>query len=146
MSEADDGRDWQLYVEDMLDFAQQVASYTHGMDQRSFIADRRTYDATLRNIELIGDAAAHIPAQARRAYPGIEWQRIVATRDRAPGSGWSKSSKRTVGVSCRSGAWRGGTGRTPAHRQPHPSGRGPVLGTPLVRMSSAKASGSDGLM
>ena len=82
MSEADDGRDWRLYVEDMLDFAQQVVSYTHGMDQRAFIADRRTYDATLRNIELIGEAAAHIPAQARRAYPGIEWQRIVATRHR----------------------------------------------------------------
>ena len=82
MSEADDGRDWRLYVEDMLEFAQQAVSYTQGMDQQAFIADRRTYDATLRNIELIGEAASHIPAQARRAHPGIEWQRIVATRNR----------------------------------------------------------------
>ncbi len=82
MSEADDARDWRLYVEDMVEFAQQAASYALGMDQKAFIADRRTYDATLRNIELIGEAATHIPAQARRAYPGVAWQRIVATRNR----------------------------------------------------------------
>ena len=82
MSEADDARDWRLYVEDMLEFAQQAASYAQGMDQEAFIADRRTYDATLRNIELIGEAASHVPAQARRAHPEVEWQRIVATRNR----------------------------------------------------------------
>ena len=82
MSEADDRRDWRLYVEDMLDFAQQAVSYTHGMDQQAFIADRLTYDATLRNIELIGEAASRIPAQIRRAHPEFEWQRMVATRNR----------------------------------------------------------------
>lgn len=48
------------------------------------------------------------------------------------------------------GARRGGTVervcRIRPHRQPHPAGPGPVLGTPLARMSSAKASGSEGLM
>lgn len=66
----------------MIEFAHQAASYTQGMDQEAFIADRRTYDATLRNIELIGEAATHIPAEARQAYPEVEWQRIVATRNR----------------------------------------------------------------
>ena len=32
--------------------------------------------------ELIGEAATHVPARVRQAYPGIEWQRIVATRNR----------------------------------------------------------------
>ena len=59
MSDPDDARDWRLYVEDMLDFGQRVATYAHGMDQEAFIADGRTYDATLRNIELIGEAATH---------------------------------------------------------------------------------------
>ena len=82
MSEADDARDWRLYVEDMVEFAQQAASYAPGMDREAFIADRRTYDATLRNIELIGEAASHVRAQAHRAYPEMERQRIVATRHR----------------------------------------------------------------
>jgi len=43
-------REWRFYVSDMLDFAHQIQSYTDGLDQSAFIADRRTYDATLRNV------------------------------------------------------------------------------------------------
>ena len=82
MSDPDVARDWRLSVEDMIEFGQRVAAYAHGMDQEAFIADGRTYDATLRNIELIGEAATHVPARVRLANPGIEWRRIVATRNR----------------------------------------------------------------
>ncbi len=81
MSEADDPRDWRLYLEDMLEFAQQAAFSAQGMDQAAFVADRRTYDATLRNIDLIDEGATHIPAPARRAYPRVAWQRIAAERE-----------------------------------------------------------------
>lgn len=43
-----------------------VLSYTNGLDQATFIADGRTYDATLRNLELIGEAATHIPSRVNR--------------------------------------------------------------------------------
>lgn len=82
MSDPDDVRDWRLYIEDMLQFAEKAIAYTEGLDQAAFVADERTYDATLRNIELIGEAATHVPDQARRAHPEVEWQRIVATRNR----------------------------------------------------------------
>ena len=52
---ASESRDWSLYLRDMLEFGQNVLSYTEGMDQEEFVADRRTYDAVLRNIELIGE-------------------------------------------------------------------------------------------
>ena len=52
------------------------------MDQAAFIADRRTYDATLRNIELISEAATHVPDQVREAKPDIEWRSIVGARNR----------------------------------------------------------------
>ena len=55
MSEADDGGGCRLYAEDMVAFAQQAVFYTHGMDQETLVADRRTYDATLRNIDVIWD-------------------------------------------------------------------------------------------
>jgi len=32
------------------------------MDFDSFLADERTYDAVLRNLELIGEATKHVPA------------------------------------------------------------------------------------
>jgi len=41
-----------------------------------------TYDATLRNIQLIGEAATHIPSGVREAHPEIPWRAIVGTRNR----------------------------------------------------------------
>ena len=52
------------------------------MDQDTFIADQFTYDATLRNLELIGEAATHIPNEVRAVPPEIQWRRIVGTRNR----------------------------------------------------------------
>jgi uncharacterized protein with HEPN domain len=40
------------------------------------------YDATLRNLELIGEAAKHVPESARSTAPHIPWRLIVATRNR----------------------------------------------------------------
>lgn len=68
MSEA---RAWHFYAEDMTRFANAVLSYTQGMDQRGFVANRLVYDASLRNLELVGEAATHIPAHVREAYPSI---------------------------------------------------------------------------
>ena len=56
-SEAEEDQDWRLYAGDMIEFAEKVLAYTSGMDQAAFVADSLTYDATLRNMELIGEAA-----------------------------------------------------------------------------------------
>lgn len=62
MSETDGApRAWRLYVNDMIEFSENVQAYTAGLDEDGFLSDRRTYDATLRNLELIGEAATHIP-------------------------------------------------------------------------------------
>jgi uncharacterized protein with HEPN domain len=46
------------------------------------VASGLTYDATLRNLELIGEAATHIPDEVRAAHPKIPWRMIIATRNR----------------------------------------------------------------
>ena len=38
----------------MLDFTGRVLSYTEGFEQAGFVASGLTYDATLRNLELLG--------------------------------------------------------------------------------------------
>ncbi|MDE0680363.1 MAG: DUF86 domain-containing protein [Gammaproteobacteria bacterium] len=75
-------REWRLYAVDMIEFCERVLSYTRGLDQQTFIADRRTYDATLRNLELIGEAGSHVPLKVREAYPAIPWREIIALRNR----------------------------------------------------------------
>ena len=75
-------REWRFYLDDMVDFAGKVLVYTDGLDQPGFVASGVTYDATLRNLELIGEAATHIPAEIRDAHPEIPWRMIIATRNR----------------------------------------------------------------
>jgi uncharacterized protein with HEPN domain len=75
-------RTWQFYLEDMIRFSENVLAYTEGLDQYSFVTTRLNYDATLRNLELIGEAATHIPDSVREANPKIPWRMIIATRNR----------------------------------------------------------------
>lgn len=83
MSDADQGpREWFFYVNDMIEFAEKVQSFTDGLDQDSFVRDALIYDATLRNLELIGEAATHIPDSVRKANPEVPWAAIIAMRNR----------------------------------------------------------------
>lgn len=82
VSESRRQREWRFYIDDMIGFAEKILSYTEGLDQDSFIAHDLTYDATLRNLELIGEAANRIPEASRLRYPDIPWRMIIATRNR----------------------------------------------------------------
>ena len=75
-------REWRFYVSDMIEFAEKVLAYTHEMEQSRFEQSGLNYDATLRNLELIGEAATHIPEHVRQFAGGIDWRRVVATRNR----------------------------------------------------------------
>jgi uncharacterized protein with HEPN domain len=46
-------REWRFYLDDMIKFAGKVLAYTDGLDQAGFVSNGLTYDATLRNLELI---------------------------------------------------------------------------------------------
>ena len=75
-------REWWFYLDDMIDFAGKVIAYTDGLDQASFVSSGLNYDATVRNLELVGEAATHIPEAVRAASPQIPWRQVIATRNR----------------------------------------------------------------
>ena len=63
--------EWRFYLNDMISFAEKVLSYAEGFDQQRFIDSGLNYDATVRNLELIGEAATHIPDEIRQNNPQI---------------------------------------------------------------------------
>lgn len=75
-------REWRFYVDDMITFAAKVLEYTHGLSEADFVLNRLVFDATLRNIELIGEAATHIPEEVRIIHQEIPWRMIIATRNK----------------------------------------------------------------
>lgn len=74
-------RDWRLYWEDALLACRKIQRFTAGMDKGGFRSDERTYDAVLRNLEIIGEAVKNLPEDARSRAPGIEWKKIAGLRD-----------------------------------------------------------------
>lgn len=81
MSDATPNREWRFYLDDMIGFCERVQAFTRGFDQEHFIHDPMCFDATIRNIELIGEAATHIPEQVRQSSPNVPWRMVIATRN-----------------------------------------------------------------
>lgn len=75
-------REWRFYLDDMIVFAEKVLRYTQDMKQSEFVANELVFDATVRNLELIGEAAGNIPDTVRAQSPAVPWRMIVATRNR----------------------------------------------------------------
>lgn len=75
-------REWRFYIDDMIGFAEKVLAYTSGLDQEGFVRSELEYDASIRNLELIGEAATRVPLNIRAAHPEIPWRLLIATRNR----------------------------------------------------------------
>jgi uncharacterized protein with HEPN domain len=63
----------------MIGFCERILAFTQGTDRTEFPADAMRYDATVRNIELVGEAATHVPESVRLNHPEIPWRMIIAT-------------------------------------------------------------------
>lgn len=74
-------REWRLYLEDIRDACRKVRDYPGGMSREAFLADTLTYDAVVRNLEIVGEAVRHIPAEVLDQMPGIEWRRVSDMRN-----------------------------------------------------------------
>ena len=78
----DENRDWLIYIHHMIEYGERVLSYTEGMNQDDFVQNGLTYDAVLRNLEIMGQSARNVPEQVRQAHPEIAWSGIIGTRNR----------------------------------------------------------------
>lgn len=74
-------REWLFYLEDIRDSALKVLRYTEGMDIVAFQENEQAFDAVVRNLEVIGEAAKHLPDEAKAMMPEIEWSKAAAFRD-----------------------------------------------------------------
>jgi len=71
-----------LYWKDMISAIEKIDGYVGRMSYEEFRRDSRTVDAVIRNLTVLGEAAAKISSDARAARPDIPWREIIGMRNK----------------------------------------------------------------
>src|SRR5438067_12278052 len=73
--------DYRLFLRDIRASCEKVSRYAAGLSFQEFVDDEKTFDAVMRNLAIIGEAAKQIPDAIRAQYPDVEWRKIARFRD-----------------------------------------------------------------
>jgi uncharacterized protein with HEPN domain len=75
-------RNTLLYIKDILENMRDAEGFIQGMSYEQFAADKRTVNAVLRSIEVVGEAAKKVPEDIRTEYPQLPWKEMAGMRDK----------------------------------------------------------------
>lgn len=74
-------REDNLRVADIVDAIDRIVKATKGKNRDEFCNDDVLQAAVIRWLEVIGEAAKHIPTQIKKEHPEIPWKEMAAMRD-----------------------------------------------------------------
>ena len=69
------------YLKDIQNAIEGIETFSVDMDFGSFLEDRKTINAVVRSLEVIGEAAKNIPEHIKKSYPEMPWNEMAGTRD-----------------------------------------------------------------
>ena len=61
--------------------ADDIAEFIAGYDKKRFVADKKTNNAVIRQLMVIGEAVKNLPMDFRKKYPEVPWRKIAGARD-----------------------------------------------------------------
>jgi len=74
-------RDYKLYLEDILEAIEKIQAYMQGVSFDKLQGNNMLQDAILHNLEIIGEAAKHVPDELKAKTSELEWRKIAGIRD-----------------------------------------------------------------
>jgi uncharacterized protein with HEPN domain len=74
--------DPQVRLQHMLEYAREAIGLMRDKKRADLDTDRTLGLATLRCLEIVGEAASHVPESLRQQHPQIPWPQIIGTRKR----------------------------------------------------------------
>ena len=77
-----EGRGTRMYLQDILEAMDDIESFVEGMSFEEFKADRRTFHACVRSIEIMGEAVKNLPDALRDEHDEVPWREVAGMRDK----------------------------------------------------------------
>jgi uncharacterized protein with HEPN domain len=74
-------RDDSLYINDILESIKAIETYIDKINYDQFIENRMIYSATIRELEIIGEAASKISQALKERHPDIDYRTIKDFRN-----------------------------------------------------------------
>jgi uncharacterized protein with HEPN domain len=71
-----------LYIKDIIQNMQDAEEFIQGISYEQFESDKKTFNAVVRALEVIGEAAKNVPERLRSRYPSIPWKEMSGMRDK----------------------------------------------------------------
>ena len=74
-------KDPRIFIDHILESIERIEEYLDGLSKVEFLNSKKTQDAVIRRLEVIGEAIKNIPERIKERYPGIPWRKIAGMRD-----------------------------------------------------------------
>ena len=74
-------RDVYLFISDILENIDLITNSVKDVSKEKFVRDLNLRDATVRRLEIIGEAVKNVPFSFRDKYQDVPWKDIAGFRD-----------------------------------------------------------------
>ena len=75
-------RNIKTFLLHILNSIKLIVDFTDNCTQEKFIKSDLIQNATIRMIEIIGEAVKNLPESFKKKYPEVPWKEIAGTRDK----------------------------------------------------------------
>jgi uncharacterized protein with HEPN domain len=78
----EEDRELRDYINDLIEACEDILAFTEGMSYSDFVNDKKTINAVIRSLEVIGEATKKLPASLKDRYPKVPWKQMAGMRDK----------------------------------------------------------------
>lgn len=75
-------RDYADYLQDIIESINEIGVFIKNMTSEEFARDKKTVNAVIRSIEVIGEATKKLPGSITEKYPSIPWKKMAGMRNK----------------------------------------------------------------
>ena len=71
----------KIRIQHILDEINDMIGFVEKISYQNFINDKKTVNAVIRSLEIIGEAASKISTELKENHPEVPWKQIVGMRN-----------------------------------------------------------------